>query len=645
MAIVALSEEDYLDKVYGCWLGKNCGGTLGTPLENAYGKEELFDVWWYPKLQEGGIPNDDLEMQLIWLQALEKKGLDIKARDLVEYWLDCIQYNFDEYGLNKTNLRKGLMPPVSGYFNNWFKHCMGSPIRSEIWACIAPGLPQVAVAYAYEDAIVDHAGGESVFGEMFNAAVESAAFVIGDRDELLDIGFSLVPEDCQTAKAIRDAREAYSRGMDWKEARNFVLHRHYSPIAQYSPVNLGFQTIGWLYGEDFGDAICKAVNCGYDTDCTGATLGSILGIILGAKGLPKKWTAPLGDAITTNASWGGITNLREPKNLTELTERTCEIGKKVLALHGEKVAIADRTDLSRVGTLNLKSAENIKYLWKVSPTRVDFNLKVLSLGIDYFEGPSVEPGVKRSFRVILCNPRPVKLSGEVIVSPPSGWEVKPGATKKVTIEPKTEAILDFSVRAGQAKFIETSNRGSIRLLLKERSQVEDIPLVFLGANRWLISEAFRFKGEPNIDQAFPPEKNPAPKGLGRVWRVRNFPENELNIEDAFQGKPGVIYLRHYVLSPDTRPAHVGVPSNCPMRLWLNGKVIHETRTGGALRPNYSGDGRSYTDINLKKGWNQFLVKIVGGEEPVQAHFILCGPRRLYHGFADLTECRFPWEVR
>ncbi|HHV80829.1 TPA: ADP-ribosylglycohydrolase family protein, partial [bacterium] len=109
-----LNEKEYYDKVYGCWLGKNAGGTLGTPLESGWGKEEMFDVWWYPKLQEGGLPNDDLELQLIWLQALEDRGLDITARDLAEYWLDCIAYNFDEYGLNKTNLKKGLVPPVSG---------------------------------------------------------------------------------------------------------------------------------------------------------------------------------------------------------------------------------------------------------------------------------------------------------------------------------------------------------------------------------------------------------------------------------------------------------------------------------------------------------------------------------------------------
>src|SRR5258706_10593614 len=301
-----LTSPELFDKIYGCWMGKNCGGTLGAPLEKGYGEPEPFDVWWYPQLQEGGIPNDDLEMQLIWLKALEEVGPHIKAADLARYWLDHIGYNWDEYGLSKTNLRLGLLPPVSGFYNNWFKNCMGSPIRSEIWACVAPGVPSIAARFAYEDALCDHAGGEGVFGSLFNAAVESAAFVVDDREQLIEIGLSYIPPSSETAKAIVTARAAYAASEDWKTARTRIMQAVPDRIAQYAPHNLGFQVLGWLYGEDFGDAICKAVNCGYDTDCTGATLGSILGILAGQRNLPEKWTAPLGEAIATNESWGGI---------------------------------------------------------------------------------------------------------------------------------------------------------------------------------------------------------------------------------------------------------------------------------------------------------------------------------------------------
>ena len=59
---------------------------------------------------------------------------------------------------------------------------------------------------------------------------------------------------------------------------------------------LGLHTIlGWLAGQDFGEAICIAVNCGADTDCSGATLGALLGLIdpdcINEKWLAADWAA------------------------------------------------------------------------------------------------------------------------------------------------------------------------------------------------------------------------------------------------------------------------------------------------------------------------------------------------------------------
>jgi hypothetical protein len=128
--VLDLNSEIFRDKVSGCWLGKHCGGTLGAPLERVYGESEPFDVWWYAQIQAGGIPRDGLEIQLVWLKALEEVGPDLSAADLAQYWLDHIGYNWDEYGQHKTNLRLGLVPPVSGYYNNWFKDCVGGASRS-----------------------------------------------------------------------------------------------------------------------------------------------------------------------------------------------------------------------------------------------------------------------------------------------------------------------------------------------------------------------------------------------------------------------------------------------------------------------------------------------------------------------------------
>jgi len=631
-----IGRDLYWDKVYGCWLGKNAGGTLGGPLEDLYGREEMFDVWWYPKLVEGGIPNDDLEIQLVWLQALRDRGIHLTARDLAEYWLDCILYNPDEYGIHKTNLRKGLQPPVSGWYNNWFKNCMGNPIRSEIWACIAPAAPNIAAKYAYQDAICDHAGGESVYGEIFNAVIESAAFVISDRVRLVEIGLSAIPEDSLTSKAIRIALEAYLKGLDWREAREQVKRAVYSPIAQYSPINLGFQTIGLLYGEDFGDAICKAVNCGWDTDCTGATVGAIWGIIYGGKGLPEKWTKPLGDAVIVSE---GIKNIHVPATLDELTNEVCSIGEKVLKYFDAPVEISESNDFTNAETVLRDLIGDIKCLWNIPPNKIDFDLNSVKVSVTYLDGPAILPDRENSFLVTIENSRLIPVSGILEVYAPQDWVLKPVAPQNINLRAKEQAAFKFSVTA-TAKSINASNECVVKVLIKDRPRLMRVPVVFVGGFRWLVSKVFR---EPlSLDEPFPPEKDVNLYEIGEGWKVFSWPENSLEIESLFEGKPGIIYLRHFVYSPSAREVMVGVPNNSRMKLWLNGEFIHETVKPVPLRPNYSGDKSNYAKASLKEGWNHFMIKIMRGEEPLEARFTLASGR-WYSGIADLIHCRFPWE--
>ena len=100
----------------------------------------------------------------------------------------------------------GLLPPLSGHVDNVYRNSCGCFIRSEIWACLAPGQPQLAAQYAREDAIVDHSE-EGMYAEIFTAALQSAAFVESDPNTLIDIALSYVPADSALARAIAEAEQ------------------------------------------------------------------------------------------------------------------------------------------------------------------------------------------------------------------------------------------------------------------------------------------------------------------------------------------------------------------------------------------------------------------------------------------------------
>ena len=333
-----LSYETYLNKVKACWLGKNIGGTLGAPFE---GKRGTFDVEYYTHdLSLGVLANDDLDFQLVFLNAAEKYGKALRSEHLAEFWTYLIPCNWSEYGAAKNNLKFGFLPPVTGIFKNAFKNSCGCFIRSELWACLAPGHPEIAVRYAYEDGIVDHSE-EGVYGEVFCAAIQSAAFVETDVNTLIEIGLSYIPSSCALTKSVRLAQDCYARKITWREARREILMQFpdtfglmrdedkegipQGEIGYDVPANIALMVMAWLYGEgDFSKSICIAAGCGEDADCTAGTLASILGICFGTDCFGEKWLKPIGNDIKT-ISIDRSSEFSIPTNVLTLTDRVAKL--------------------------------------------------------------------------------------------------------------------------------------------------------------------------------------------------------------------------------------------------------------------------------------------------------------------------------
>lgn len=318
-----IPESIYRKKALGAWLGKAVGGTLGAPWEGCRGPLALT---FYDPVPTDMMPNDDIDLQVVWacLLATKWRGV-VSYANFSDAWLHNIRFPFDEYGVARRNLQRGIPAPHSGAFDNAFVDGLGGAIRSEIWALLAPGDPATAARLARVDASVDHAGG-GVHAEQFLAALESALFETSDLRAAIDAGLAQIPRDSRLARAVADTVRWCGEGLDFAGVRERILGAYGSPNFTDVTMNLSFETAALLLGGgDFAKTICLAVNFGRDADCTGATVGAIMGI-LDPDSIPAEWLAPIGRALVLNE---GIDGIEPPPTLDALTDLVVSLRGRV----------------------------------------------------------------------------------------------------------------------------------------------------------------------------------------------------------------------------------------------------------------------------------------------------------------------------
>lgn len=506
-----LTYSQYRDKVRACWLGKNIGGTLGAPFECIRG---VYDIDYYTHdLSLGVLPNDDLDLQLLWLNAAEAYGRNLTAAELGEYWISYVSADWSEYGAGQNNLRYGLQPPISGWYNNHNKDSCGCFIRSELWACLTPGHPEIAVKYAREDAICDHAH-EGMYAEIFCAALQSAAFVESDREKLMAAALSYIPADCAIAQVAAAVKNCYESGMDWKQARKTILQQFpgsfgllqdYSPfgiktdlsetdvpagkLGYDAPSNIGIMLLGWYYGEgDFSKSICIAAGCCEDGDCSAGTLGAVLGILYGTACIDERWLTPIGDEIKSISIDQTKACLDIPKTVTELTRRVVNL--MPVFMHGH--IFWDEQGQTLFAPVETVSARPIRvgvydYLdqareLSVSPVSIHGANTLLDIQIVYEdESLNIRAGETKRFHVKIINLIHSQQWLECRLHLPEGWSAQPGRNFCLNLNQRhggcsvTEWV--FSVTPGEL----TQGRYDLLLEIKSNGRLQkmfvELPLL------------------------------------------------------------------------------------------------------------------------------------------------------------------------
>ncbi|MBP3961779.1 ADP-ribosylglycohydrolase family protein [Paenibacillus lignilyticus] len=602
MAKYRLTYENYLDKVYGAWLGKSIAGTIGAPFE---GRKELFDYEYDPRAIKEMLPNDDLDLQVLWLHVLEQKGVYFTSMDLADAFYERYPFVPGEYAWFKKNYNRGIYPPVSGAFNNrYYVNGMGCPIRSEIWACVAPGNPELAAEFAGRDGMLDHEG-DSIYAEQYLAAVEAMAFVEDDLMKLLRDGMVYLPEGTRIRRLVEDTMAWSSQDLTWQQVRSRIIRDYGHPDCTNLYQNIGFTLVCLFYGKgDFLETTMIALNCGFDTDCSCATAGALLGIIYGADRLIEK------HAFYDTSYKLDVKVARRSNQLSDLAEDTCAAGLTIMRELNGAIEITGQP--SELGSIPANKPE---------PSIV--------LSVDYQGIPVVGWSESKTIAIGLSNETEFVAVDQLTVDLPDGWQsdwtsqhivLQPGEIKSVTLTvsvPEQVSYLSeknlLTAAFGGATFIFGLNGAQVWKVFGPfwENHIE-LPRTELG--EWYYG-AFKGTRDEIADltrQFHLNTKADATKDYRSLvdpqdYRFVNVTEDLFSVSDliGFQG-PCVVYAEREIELPEDREVNIIFGHTEAYRLWINDQLISETDH----HDWWTAENRHHSEVKLRQGRNKIVLQAI-----------------------------------
>jgi ADP-ribosylglycohydrolase len=270
--------------------------------------------------------DDDITYLVLALMMMEQHGIDLTTDDVARSWINLLPVGAtftaerDSYLklIEKSNMAYQFGGPRSfdfeeindGEYNDW----IGAQIRIDMYGWVLPGKPKLAAELARRDASLSHRDC-AVEASAYIAALCALIPVSSTREAAVLSALELIDSES-------DAYKAVEIGIQNKNQPATNLHEYYGDMSPVHSLN-NLAVVVWAFlsfQDSFDEAIGETICCGWDTDCTGATVGGLLGLAQGS--IPSSWTDPWqGRVLTAIAGVGEL-------DLEQLVQRTCTLVDK-----------------------------------------------------------------------------------------------------------------------------------------------------------------------------------------------------------------------------------------------------------------------------------------------------------------------------
>ena len=343
---------DLEEKIHGAWMGRICGCLLGKTVEGIRTDElipflketgnypmhryilfsdlDKVDTNKYKYVFHGrcfadtidGMPvDDDTNYTVLYQEIIQKYGRDFTPFDVSRAWLSYQPKDayFTAEKVAFCNFVKGYEPPESAVYKNPYREWIGAQIRADYFGYINPGNPELAAEMAWRDASISHTK-NGIYGEMFVASMLAVAAETNNIKDIILGGLAEIPNTSRLYEGIKFILDEFENGVSKEECFK-AIHEKYDEYTSHgwchTISNAMIVAAALLYGNgNYGKSVCMAVETGFDTDCNGATVGSILGMANGIKSIPEYWVKPINNTLHTSIFGINIVKISDRVKLT-----------------------------------------------------------------------------------------------------------------------------------------------------------------------------------------------------------------------------------------------------------------------------------------------------------------------------------------
>lgn len=282
-----------LDKVRGGVLGQIIGNLNGLPHEFKYDIEPGNVTDYVPSLPDGAFTDDDTDIEWVYINHMQKANeLFLDSEQLADIWKASFnQRIWCSNGYVRRLLDIGIHPPYTGSIalNPWAEFNISGQFISETFGLICPAMPQSAARLGLNYTHVT-IGAEPAQTTQFYTTMIAMSYVENDINKLLEAGYGVLDPNSKIRTIIDDIKKWHKENPeDWRKTRR-LLREKYTQAGGSRRDNNGYELItgatvaAMLYGKgDFVETLQTGFNYGWDCDNVTATMGTMIGTIMGHK--------------------------------------------------------------------------------------------------------------------------------------------------------------------------------------------------------------------------------------------------------------------------------------------------------------------------------------------------------------------------